>query len=370
MKKNIAVIRGDGIGPEIINEALSVLDIIAKKFKHEFIYKDVYMGGCAIDKFGEPLPDESLNACREADAVLLGAVGGAKWDKQPPEKRPERGLLNLRNGLGVYANIRPAKMFKALKSACPLRDDIADKGIDFIVVRELTGGIYFGEHFINDKHDFAKDVMAYSENEIRRIAKIAFDMAQIRNKKLTSVDKANVLATSRIWREIVNDVAKDYKDVAVNHMYVDNAAMQIVRDPSQFDVILTENMFGDILSDEASQITGSIGMIPSASLSSSLSDNNSRAAVSANNCVGLYEPIHGSAPDIAGQDKANPTGTILAAAMMLRYSFKMYDEANAIENAVDKVLNENWRTGDIFYDKNVDKLIGCHEMGRLIAERI
>lgn len=361
MKKNIAVIRGDGIGPEIINEALKVLDIIAKKFNHEFIYNDVYMGGCAIDKFGEPLPEISLKACIEADAVLLGAVGGPKWDAQSPENRPEKGLLKLRNALGVYANIRPAKIFDALKSASPLKEDIVLKGIDFIIVRELTGGIYFGEHFISDKRDLARDVMSYSEDEIKRIAKIAFDMARSRNKKVTSVDKANVLATSRIWREIVNDVYKDdkYKDINLNHMYVDNAAMQIVKDPSQFDVILTENMFGDILSDEASQITGSIGMIPSASLGG-------------DNKPGLYEPIHGSAPDIAGQDKANPIGTILAAAMMLRYSFKMNEEAELIEKAVNKILAEGWRAGDIFDAKLDDKnkLVGCKDMGKLIGERV
>ncbi|MBR0097811.1 MAG: 3-isopropylmalate dehydrogenase, partial [Synergistaceae bacterium] len=322
---NIAVIRGDGIGPEIVGEALNILNIIAEKFNLKFNYQDVYMGGCAIDKFGEPLPDVSVKACLNSDAVLLGAVGGPKWDNEKPENRPEKGLLKLRNALGVYANIRPAKMFNALKSACPLRDDIANKGIDFIVIRELTGGIYFGEHFINEDKSSARDVMTYSKLEIERIAKIAFETAKIRNKKVTSVDKANVLATSRIWREIVNNIAKDYSDIELNHMYVDNASMQIVKDPSQFDVILTENMFGDILSDEASQITGSIGLIPSASLG-------------ADNTPWLYEPIHGSAPDIAGQNKANPIGTILAAAMMLRYSFKLEDAARAIEQAVNKIL--------------------------------
>ncbi|MBQ9581032.1 MAG: 3-isopropylmalate dehydrogenase [Synergistaceae bacterium] len=356
---NIAVIRGDGIGPEIVGEALNILNIIAEKFNLKFNYQDVYMGGCAIDKFGEPLPDVSVKACLNSDAVLLGAVGGPKWDLQPPENRPEKGLLKLRNALGVYANIRPAKMFNALKSACPLRDDIANKGIDFIVIRELTGGIYFGEHFINEDKDFARDVMTYSKLEIERIAKIAFETARIRNKKVTSVDKANVLATSRIWREIVNNIAKDYSDIELNHMYVDNASMQIVKDPSQFDVILTENMFGDILSDEASQITGSIGLIPSASLG-------------ADNTPWLYEPIHGSAPDIAGQNKANPIGTILAAAMMLRYSFKLEDAARAIEQAVNKILDEGWRTGDIFDAKNDDKnkLLGCKEIAEAIGERI
>ncbi len=356
---NIAVIRGDGIGPEIVGEALNILNIVAEKFNLKFNYQDVYMGGCAIDKFGEPLPDVSVKACLNSDAVLLGAVGGPKWDLQPPENRPEKGLLKLRNALGVYANIRPAKMFNALKSACPLRDDIADKGIDFIVIRELTGGIYFGEHFINEDKSSARDVMTYSKLEIERIAKIAFETAKIRNKKVTSVDKANVLATSRIWREIVNNIAKDYSDIELNHMYVDNASMQIVKDPSQFDVILTENMFGDILSDEASQITGSIGLIPSASLG-------------ADNTPWLYEPIHGSAPDIAGQNKANPIGTILAAAMMLRYSFKLEDAARAIEQAVNKILDEGWRTGDIFDAKHDDKnkLLGCKEIAEAIGERI
>ena len=357
---NIAVIRGDGIGPEIVNEALNILNIAAKKFNLNFNYKDVYMGGCAIDKFGEPLPDESVKACLASDAVLLGAVGGPKWDSQPPENRPEKGLLKLRNALGVYANIRPARMFNALKAACPLRDDIAARGIDFIVVRELTGGIYFGEHFINEAKDFARDVMTYSELEIKRIAKIAFETARIRNKKVTSVDKANVLASSRIWRQIVSEMRdKDYSDIELNHMYVDNAAMQIVKDPSQFDVILTENMFGDILSDEASQITGSIGLIPSASLG-------------ADNTPWLYEPIHGSAPDIAGQNKANPIGTILAAAMMLRYSFKLEDVACAIEQAVNKVLNDGWRTGDIFdaAHDDKDKLLGCRQMAKVIGDAI
>ena len=357
---DIAVIRGDGIGPEIVNEALNILNIAAKKFNLNFNYKDVYMGGCAIDKFGEPLPDESVKACLASDAVLLGAVCGPKWDSQPPENRPEKGLLKLRNALGVYANIRPARMFNALKAACPLRADIAAKGIDFIVVRELTGGIYFGEHFINEAKDFARDVMTYSELEIKRIAKIAFETARIRNKKVTSVDKANVLASSRIWRQIVSEMRdKDYSDIELNHMYVDNAAMQIVKDPSQFDVILTENMFGDILSDEASQITGSIGLIPSASLG-------------ADNTPWLYEPIHGSAPDIAGQDKANPIGTILAAAMMLRYSFKLEEAACAIEQAVNKILNDGWRTGDIFdaAHDDKDKLLGCRQMAKVIGDAI
>lgn len=357
MEKTIAIIRGDGIGPEIVGEALGVLDTVAKKFGHTFTYKEAPMGGNAIDQFGVPLPEESLKTCLASDGVLLGAVGGPKWDAQPPENRPEKGLLKLRNGLGVYANLRPAKMFPAISAACPLRKDIAERGIDFIVVRELIGGVYFGEHKTEtrDNERVATDVMSYSEHEIRRIAQVAFQTARGRRKKVTSVDKANVLTTSRLWREIVEGVAKEYPDVELNHMYVDNAAMQLVKDPGQFDVIVTENMFGDILSDEASQITGSIGMIPSASLGEP-------------GKPGLYEPIHGSAPDIAGQDKANPIGTILAAVYLLRYSLGMEAEARAIEDAVSAVLDEGWRTGDIA--QTGEKVIGCREMGRLIRERI
>ena len=357
MEKTIAIIRGDGIGPEIVGEALGVLDAVAKKFGHKFIYKEAPMGGNAIDQFGVPLPEESLKTCLASDGVLLGAVGGPKWDAQPPENRPEKGLLKLRNGLGVYANLRPAKMFPAISAACPLRKDIAERGIDFIVVRELIGGVYFGEHKTEtrDNERVATDVMSYSEHEIRRIAHVAFQTARGRRKKVTSVDKANVLTTSRLWREIVENVAKEYPDVELSHMYVDNAAMQLVKDPGQFDVIVTENMFGDILSDEASQITGSIGMIPSASLGEPGNP-------------GLYEPIHGSAPDIAGQDKANPIGTILAAVYLLRYSLGMEAEALAIEDAVSAVLDEGWRTGDIA--QTGEKVIGCREMGRLIRERI
>ena len=357
MEKTIAIIRGDGIGPEIVGEALGVLDAVAKKFGHKFNYKEAPMGGNAIDQFGVPLPEESLKTCLASDGVLLGAVGGPKWDAQPPENRPEKGLLKLRNGLGVYANLRPAKMFPAISAACPLRKDIAERGIDFIVVRELIGGVYFGEHKTEtrDNERVATDVMSYSEHEIIRIAQVAFQTARGRRKKVTSVDKANVLTTSRLWREIVENVAKEYPDVELSHMYVDNAAMQLVKDPGQFDVIVTENMFGDILSDEASQITGSIGMIPSASLGEP-------------GKPGLYEPIHGSAPDIAGQDKANPIGTILAAVYLLRYSLGMEAEARAIEDAVSAVLDEGWRTGDIA--QTGEKVIGCREMGRLIRERI
>ena len=365
MDKNIAVIRGDGIGPEIVGEAIGVLDAVAKKFGHKFEYREAPMGGNAIDKFGVPLPDESLKTCLASDGVLLGAVGGPKWDSQPPENRPEKGLLKLRSGMGVYANLRPAWMFPALSAACPLRKDIAEKGIDFIVVRELIGGVYFGEHKTEMRDGdprsglpserVATDVMSYSEHEIRRIAHIAFKTAKGRRKKVTSVDKANVLTTSRLWRDVVESVAKEYPEVELNHMYVDNAAMQLVKDPSQFDVIVTENMFGDILSDEASQITGSIGMIPSASLGE-------------DGKPGLYEPIHGSAPDIAGQDKANPIGTILAASFLLRYSLNMEDEARCVEDAVNAVLNDGIRTGDIAGAG--ENVIGCREMGRLIRERI
>ena len=322
MNKTIAIIKGDGIGPEIVTEAMGVLDAVAAKFGHTFTYVDAPMGGNAIDKFGVPLPDSSLATCRNADSVLLGAVGGPKWDDQPAANRPERGLLKLREGMGLYTNVRPAKMFSELSAACPLRADIAEGGIDLVVVRELIGGVYFGEHRTEEANGEQKatDIMAYSEHEIKRVARVAFETARKRRKRVTSIDKANVLDTSRLWRKTVTEVAKDYPDVELRHMYVDNAAMQLVRDPSQFDVIVTENLFGDILSDEASQITGSIGMIPS----SSMGDGTN----------GLYEPIHGSAPDIAGQDKANPIGTILAAAMMLRYSFDMAAEADAIERSV------------------------------------
>ena len=352
--KKIAVIPGDGIGPEVIGATLEVLERVGK-----FDFKSVAMGGNAIDKYGEPLPAESLKICQDSDATLLGAVGGPKWDNQPPEKRPEKGLLGIRAGLKVFANIRPAKIFAPLASACPLRKDIAEKGIDFIIVRELTGGIYFGEHkyFTTPEGErAASDLMQYSEHEIRRIAHVAFKMAMGRRKIVTSVDKANILNTSRFWREIVEDFAKNYPEVKLNHLYVDNASMQLIRVPSEFDVIVTENTFGDILSDEASQIVGSIGMIPSASLGE---DNR-----------GLYEPIHGSAPDIAGQDKANPIGTILAGAMMLRYSFNMNNEADKIENAVDSVLREGLRTPDIFVKSEGTKLITGSQMKAAIIEKL
>lgn len=356
MNKTIAVIRGDGIGPEIVGEAIGILDAVACKFGHTFTYREAPMGGSTIDAFGIPLPDSSLNTCLSSDSVLLGAVGGPKWDAVPLEKRPERGLLKLRSAMGLYTNIRPARMFADLSAACPLRADIAAAGIDFVVVRELIGGVYFGKHTTEERNgeQVATDIMAYSEHEIRRIAHVAFQMAQKRRKRVTSVDKANVLDTSRLWRKTVCAVAEEYPDVELRHMYVDNAAMQIVRDPSQFDVIVTENLFGDILSDEASQITGSIGMIPSSSMG-----DGSR---------GLYEPIHGSAPDIAGQDKANPIGTILSAAMMLRYSFGMAEEADAVEAAVETVLHTGYRCGDIMDQGGT--LVGCREMGQRIRELI
>ena len=356
MNKTIAIIKGDGIGPEIVTEAMGVLDAVAAKFGHTFTYQDAPMGGNAIDAFGVPLPDSSLETCLAADSVLLGAVGGPKWDSQPSANRPERGLLKLRAAMGLYTNVRPARMFSDLSAACPLRSDIAAKGIDFVVVRELIGGVYFGSHSTAevDGEQKATDIMAYSEHEIRRVAHVAFQMARKRRKRVTSIDKANVLDTSRLWRKTVTEVAREYPDVELLHMYVDNAAMQIVRDPSQFDVIVTENLFGDILSDEASQITGSIGMIPSSSMGEGTR--------------GLYEPIHGSAPDIAGQNKANPIGTILAAAMMLRYSFDMAAEADAIENAVDRVLKDGFRCGDIMQSGGT--LVGCREMGQQIRSRI
>ena len=352
--KNVAVIPGDGIGPEVIGATLDVLEKAAPK---TFDFHEVAMGGNAIDKFGEPLPAASLKTCQDAEATLLGAVGGPKWDNVPPEKRPERGLLGVRKGLQVFANIRPAKIFAPLASACPLRKDIAEKGIDFIIVRELTGGIYFGKHeafTAPNGEKAARDVMEYTEHEIRRIAHAGFKMAMGRRKHVTSVDKANILTVSRLWREVVEDVAKEYPEVRLDHLYVDNASMQLIRIPSEFDVIVTENTFGDILSDEASQIVGSIGMIPSASLG----DNNR----------GLYEPIHGSAPDIAGQDKANPIGTILCGAMMLRYSFGMAKEADKIERAVDEVLKDGLRTPDIFTEGT--KLIGGRAMRDAIIAKL
>ena len=352
MNKNIAVIRGDGIGPEIVEQALKVLDKITEKFGHSFNYTDVDMGGCAIDKWGNPLPEEMLVKCIEADSVLLGAVGGEKWNNVPGDMRPEKGLLRLRSGMGVYSNNRPAKIWKQLADASPLKKEIVDKGIDFIIVRELIGGIYFGEH--KTEGNTATDILQYSEEEIERIGRIGFETARKRNKKLCSVEKSNVLDSSRLWKKVMHRLAEEYPDVELSDMLVDNCAMQIVKNPAQFDVIVTENMFGDILSDEASMITGSIGMIPSSSLGASAN--------------GLYEPIHGSAPDIAGQDTANPIGTILSAAMMLRYSFDMTDEADCIENAVSAVLDEGFRTADIMSEGCIK--VGCSEMGNLIISRM
>ncbi len=355
MQKNIAIIPGDGIGPEIIAEAVGVLAKVAEKFDHDFRYTEVTMGGGAIDKFGEPLPDAELLKCKESDGVLLGAVGGPKWDGFEAHLRPEKGLLKLRAGLGVYSNNRPARIWPQLMSASPLKPSIVEKGIDFIIVRELIGGIYFGKH--ETVGDTAIDEMRYSEDEIERIGRIGFETARKRKGRLCSVEKCNVLDTSRLWKKVMCRLAEEYPDVTLSHMLVDNCAMQIVKNPSQFDVIVTENMFGDILSDEASQITGSIGMIPS----SSLGDTS----------CGLYEPIHGSAPDIAGRDIANPIGTILSAAMMLRFSFDMETEADAIEKAVDAVLSEGYRTADIMLeDKTGCTQIGCAEMGKRIREKI
>ncbi|WP_306543882.1 3-isopropylmalate dehydrogenase [Anaerotignum sp.] len=356
MKYNIAVIHGDGIGPEVVGEALKVLDTIAAKYHHEFVYTPVLAGGCAIDAVGEYLPQATIGACKAADAVLLGAVGGWKWDTLPGDKRPERALLGLRKELELFANIRPAMLFDALADACPLKPEIVEGGLDIVVVRELTGGIYFGERGTKetDLGPAAYDVEQYAEEEVRRIAVTAFDMAMKRNKKVTSVDKANVLESSRLWRRVVTEVAKDYPEVTLEHLYIDNAAMQLVRNPKQFDVIVTGNIFGDILSDEASMITGSIGMLPSASL--------------AKGNFGMYEPVHGSAPDIAGQDKANPLATILSAAMMLRYTFGLSEEADAIETAVKAVLAKGYRTPDIATEGT--KVVGTKEAGALVRTEI
>lgn len=356
MKKNIAVIRGDGIGPEIVNEAIKVLDAVGKKFGHEFVYEDVDMGGCSIDKYGVPLTDEAIARCLASDSVLLGAIGGYKWDTLPGDIRPERGLLGLRAAMGLYSNVRPARMFQQLAFASPLKPEIVEKGIDLVIVRELIGGVYFGKHITEevDGEKKATDMMSYSTHEIERLLHIAFKMALKRRKKVTMIDKANVLDTSKLWRELGYEIAKQYPEVEYGYMLVDNTAMQLVRDPSQFDVIVTENMFGDILSDEASMITGSIGMIPSSSLG--------------DGTVGLYEPIHGSAPDIAGQNIANPIGTILSAAMMLKYSFDMDAEYEAIEAAVNKVLDSGLRTGDIMSEGM--QRVTCSEMGDAVAAAI
>lgn len=356
MNYKIAVVPGDGIGPEVIQQALRVLDKIGETYNHTFEYTKVLAGGAAIDATGACLPQETIDICKSSDAVLLGAVGGWKWDSLPGDQRPERALLGLRKELGLFANIRPAILFEELAQACPLKPEIIQGGLDLVVVRELTGGIYFGEKGFKDTDlgPAAYDVEMYAEEEVRRIAEVAFDMAMKRNKKVTSVDKANVLESSRLWRRVVAEVAKDYPEVELNNLYVDNTAMQMVLNPKQFDVVVTSNIFGDILSDEASQITGSIGMLPSASL--------------AKGNFGMYEPVHGSAPDIAGQNKANPMATILSAAMMLRYTFGLSQEADAIESAVKKVLADGYRTPDLM--ANGGKEIGTKEAGDLIVAAI
>ena len=356
MEYKLAVIPGDGIGPDVVEQTLLVLDKVGEKFGHTFHYQKVLAGGCAIDATGACLPQETIDVCKASDAVLLGSVGGWKWDTLPGDQRPERALLGLRKALGLFANLRPALLFEQLADASPLKPEILAGGLDIVVVRELTGGIYFGEKGFKDTDlgPAAYDVEQYAEEEVRRIAKVAFDMAMKRSKHVTSVDKANVLESSRLWRRVVAEVAQDYPEVTLDNLYVDNAAMQLVRNPRQFDVIVTSNIFGDILSDEASQITGSIGMLPSASL--------------AKGNFGMYEPVHGSAPDIAGQDKANPMATILSAAMMLRYTFGLLQEADAVENAVKAVLDQGYRTPDLFAGEGT--LIGTAEMGRRIAEAI
>ena len=360
MECKIAVISGDGIGPEIVREAKKVLDVVAEKYGHTFNYTDVLMGGASIDVHGVPLTDEAIETAKASDAVLMGSIGGdaktSPWYKLTPDKRPEAGLLKIRKALNLFANLRPAYLYDELRAACPLRDDIIGDGFDMMIMRELTGGLYFGERKTEniDGVMTAVDTLTYNENEIRRIAKRGFEIAMIRRKKVTSVDKANVLDSTRLWRKVVEEVAKDYPEVTLEHMLVDNCAMQLVKDPAQFDVILTENMFGDILSDEASMVTGSIGMLSSASL------NDTK--------FGLYEPSHGSAPDIAGQDKANPIATILSAAMMLRFTFDLDKEADAVEAAVRQVLKDGYRTGDIMSDGCT--LVGTVKMGDLIAERI
>lgn len=359
MEKTIALIPGDGIGPDVVAEAVNVLNAIAAKYGHKWNYTNVLAGGCAIDKFGHPLPQDQLDICLKSDAALLGAVGGPKWDNLPSEIRPEKALLGMRGGMKVFANLRPALMFKQLKSACPLKDEIVGDGLDILIVRELTGGIYFGERGTSEDGNTAWDTEKYTRPEIERIVRMGFEYAMNRQKRLCVVDKANILNSSQLWRRVAEDVKKDYPEVQLSYLYIDNASMQMVRNPKQFDVIATSNMFGDILSDEASQITGSIGMLASASIGDGTGP-------------GLYEPIHGSAPDIAGKDLANPLATILSAAMLLRYSFKLEDEAKAIEAAVEKVLDDGWRTGDIAGDveavKASGKLVGTKKMGQLVVE--
>lgn len=357
MDFNIALLRGDGIGPEIVDSTVAVLEKVGKKFGHKFTFTPYLAGGCAIDAVGEPLPQASIDGCKASDSVLLGAVGGPKWDTLPGNMRPERALLGMRSALGLYTNIRPAKLYSALKGECPLREDIVDRGVDLVMIRELTGGIYFGERGRRNgaMGEEAYDTECYSEKEIERIARVAFETAKKRGKKVTSIDKANVLESSRLWREVTHRVAAEYPDIECIDMLVDNAAMQLVKNPSQFDVVVTSNMFGDILSDESSQITGSIGLLPSASLGDTK--------------CGMYEPIHGSAPDIAGQNKSNPIATILSGAMMMRYSFDLEDEARAIEAAVDNVLNAGYRTADILGASKAAPL-SCTGMTEKILEQI
>ena len=360
MKLKIGVIKGDGIGPEVVNEAMKVLDKVGVVYGHEFDYTQLLMGGASIDTYGVPLTDETIELAKNSDAVLLGSIGGdaktSPWYKLEPSKRPEAGLLKIRKALNLFANLRPAVLYDELKGACPLKEEITEGGFDMMIMRELTGGLYFGERSTEEKDGVltATDSLTYTEDEIRRIAKRGFDIAMKRRKKVTSVDKANVLDSSRLWRKVVEEVAKDYPEVTLEHMLVDNCAMQLVKNPRQFDVILTENMFGDILSDEASMVTGSIGMLASASLNETK--------------FGMYEPSGGSAPDIAGKGIANPIATILSAAMMLRFSFDLDQEANAIENAVENVLKDGYRTIDIMSDGKVQ--IGTAEMGDKICSYI
>lgn len=354
MEFNIALLRGDGIGPEIVDSAVEVLNKTAEKFGHTFNFTPYLIGGAAIDATGKPLPDETVEGCLASDSVLLGAVGGPKWDNLPGDQRPEKALLGIRAALGLFTNLRPAKLYKALKDSCPLRPDIVENGFDLMMVRELTGGIYFGERKKAEDGSWASDTEKYSVEEIKRIGKIAFETAMLRDKRVVSVDKANVLESSRLWRKTMIELSADYPEVELTHMYVDNAAMQLAINPAQFDVIVTSNIFGDILSDLSSAIAGSIGMLPSASLG-------------ATKC-GMYEPIHGSAPDIAGMDIANPIATIVSAAMMLEMSFGLVEEAKAINDAVDKVLDQNYRTTDIMSDGM--KKVACKEMAKLIAENI
>ena len=356
MNKNITVLKGDGIGPEIVNEAIKVLDKVCAKYSHKFTYTEVDIGGCSIDKYGVPITKEGMEKCKSADSVLLGAVGGPKWDGVDPSIRPEKALLAVRSELGLFANLRPTKLFMQLADSSPLKASIVGNGIDLMIVRELTGGIYFGDRRTENVNGerVAVDEMKYSEHEIERIGRVAFETARKRSSRVASVDKANVLDSSRLWRSVMHKLAEEYTDVEYSDILVDNTAMQLIKNPSQFDVIVTENMFGDILSDEASMLTGSIGMMPSASLSEGT--------------LGMYEPIHGSAPDIAGMDIANPIGTIMSCAMMLRYSFDMPKEADDIEAAVNRALDDGYRTADIY--KEGFKKVSCSEMGSIIAANI